>query len=83
MKIKQLAWKKGYSDDPGKIFWYEAQFKPPFQYCVEPNITDNKWSAWLSDAETSDKKLGTFLTKKRAQEVCQLHFEKQVRKFLC
>lgn len=83
MKIKQLKWKKGYSDDPEKTFWYEAQFKPPFEYCVEPNIDGNKWSAWNTSADGSDKKLGEASTKQGAKEICQAHFQKQIGKFLC
>lgn len=82
MKIKKLIWRKKTSDDPEKTFWYESQFKPPFQYCVNPTLDGSRWEAWCTNADGNDKKIGIMLTRKRAEEICQIHFEQQIRKFL-
>jgi len=79
MKIKQLKWKKRWADDKSS-FWYDTDTKPPFEYCVEPNLTDSKWTAWITDAEKTDKKLGVFLSSDIAKKVCQAEFEKRITK---
>lgn len=76
MKIKQLKWKKCFSEDRSG-FWYESNTPIPMQYVIETAQQGAGWMLWLNDV-----KLGRHPSSSTAMKHGQKHFERTVNKLL-